>query len=42
MAQLAQIGFKNKPVLEIIAAEPDSAIDDSVRQLCDAGWRQQT
>jgi L-ribulose-5-phosphate 3-epimerase len=39
-AVLAEIGFKNKPVLEIIAAEPDAAIDDSVRKLCEAGWRQ--
>jgi L-ribulose-5-phosphate 3-epimerase len=39
-AVLAEIGFKNKPVLEIIATEPDAAIDDSVRKLSQAGWRQ--
>jgi L-ribulose-5-phosphate 3-epimerase len=39
-AVLAEIGFKSKPVLEIIATDPDAAIDDSVRKLCEAGWRQ--
>ncbi len=39
-AVLAEIGFKNKPVLEIIATEPDTAIDDSVRKLCESGWTQ--
>jgi len=39
-AVLAEIGFRSKAVLEIIAAEPDAAIDDSVRKLCEAGWRQ--
>ncbi|CAN7348594.1 sugar phosphate isomerase/epimerase family protein [Variovorax sp. LjRoot178] len=39
-AVLAEIGFKSKPVLEIIATDPDAAIDDSVSKLCEAGWRQ--
>ncbi|HYF19851.1 MAG TPA: sugar phosphate isomerase/epimerase family protein [Ramlibacter sp.] len=39
-AVLAEIGFTNKPVLEIIAAEPDAAIEDSIRKLGLAGWRQ--
>jgi len=39
-AVLAEIGFKSKPVLEIIATEPDAAINDSVSKLCEAGWRQ--
>jgi L-ribulose-5-phosphate 3-epimerase len=35
---LAEIGFTRKPVLEIIAPEPDMAIDDSVRRLSEMGW----
>ena len=37
-AVLEEIGFAKKPVLEIIAPEPDAAIDDSVRRLSELGW----
>jgi sugar phosphate isomerase/epimerase len=40
-AVLAEIGFTNKPVLEIIAPDPDAAIGDSVRRLSELGWRTQ-
>ena len=36
---LAEVGFTRKPVLEIIAAQGDQAIDDSVRRLVAMGWR---
>jgi sugar phosphate isomerase/epimerase len=35
---LEQIGFKRRPVLEIIDSDPDTSIDRSVRQLHFAGW----
>lgn len=38
-AVLEEIGFAGKPVLEIIAKNPDEAIADSVRRLAESGWR---
>jgi L-ribulose-5-phosphate 3-epimerase len=35
---LEEIGFKRRPVLEIIDSDPDTSIDRSVRQLQSAGW----
>ena len=35
---LEQIGFKRRPVLEIIDSDPDTSLDRCVRQLHFAGW----
>jgi L-ribulose-5-phosphate 3-epimerase len=35
---LRELGFKHRPVLEIIDADPDASIEHSVRQLLTAGW----
>lgn len=35
---LAEIGFRRKPTLEIIAADPDKAIDRSAQRLLGLGW----
>ena len=36
---LKEIGFARRPVLEIIAAEPDISIEASAAKLADMGWR---
>lgn len=41
-ATLNAIGFKRRPVLEIIDPDPDVAIQRSARALEDAGWRTPT
>ena len=35
---LREIGFKRRPILEIIDSDPDNSIEHSVRQLQAAGW----
>jgi sugar phosphate isomerase/epimerase len=35
---LAEVGYRDLPVLEIIAADPDRAIGDSARKLLELGW----
>jgi sugar phosphate isomerase/epimerase len=37
-AVLAEIGYRNRPVLEIISADADRGIDDSVARLVAMGW----
>jgi sugar phosphate isomerase/epimerase len=38
-AVMAEIEFKRRPILEIITAEPDEAIERSARQLFEMGFR---
>jgi L-ribulose-5-phosphate 3-epimerase len=40
-AVLREIGFSGRPVLEIIATDPDQAIEQSVQRLVAAGWEPQ-
>jgi L-ribulose-5-phosphate 3-epimerase len=37
-AMLEKLGFKQKPVLEIISEDPDAAIELSARRLVEMGW----
>lgn len=39
-AVLREIGFSARPVLEIIDADPDTALKQSLQQLWASGWRQ--
>lgn len=41
-AVLDEIGYRKRPVLEIIAADGDRGIDDSVERLVALGWRRAT
>jgi L-ribulose-5-phosphate 3-epimerase len=38
---LEEVGYRAPPILEIIAADPDRAIADSIRRLLDLGWPRQ-
>ena len=39
---LAEIGYRDLPLLEIIADDPDRVIADSVRRLLELGWPRRT
>ena len=41
-AVIEEIGFRRKPILEIIASEPDDAIQDSARRLIESGFHPAT
>jgi len=41
-AVIEEIGFRRKPILEIIASEPDDAIEHSARRLIESGFRPAT
>ena len=37
-AVLEEVGYRDLPMLEIIALDPDRAIADSIRRLLELGW----